>query len=141
MSWNYRVVKDKENNIYEIKEIYYKDNGEINAYANAPIPYGESLKDLNGCLKLMMSALSKKTLNIEDLKKDAGIEDISDINGMKEIRICRECGSHSIDFFSAKEVQKEGVNNGEKYNYSVVEIKHICRDCGKVFKEEHYLYK
>ncbi len=66
--WNYRVVKhDCEEDFYEIKEIYYDDNGNITAYAEVGSPYGESVVEVKKCLELMLRALDKPVINIKDL--------------------------------------------------------------------------
>lgn len=69
MSWNYRVVKhDCEEDYYEIMEVYYDDEGNINGYADTGCPYGESLQGVKECLKRMHSALTKSVLQLKDIK-------------------------------------------------------------------------
>lgn len=67
MSWNYRIIKNKD--CYQISEVYYDSKGNINGYGDAPIPYGESKEEVKECLDLMYESLNKSILNIEDLEK------------------------------------------------------------------------
>ena len=68
MSWNYRVVKDDcEEGYYEIMEVYYDKEGNINGYADTGCPYGESLEGVKRCLELMSKALDEPILQLKDL--------------------------------------------------------------------------
>ena len=76
MTWNHRVVKkstdtgDGLDEIYEIHEIYYDDDGEILCYSENPtVPMGLDLSDLEGDLKLRLEALDKPVLEMKDLLK------------------------------------------------------------------------
>ena len=72
MSWEYRLVKEKYNNeeIIDIREIYYDKNDSITAYGDAPVPFGESEEEVKECLDLMYRALDKTTLDIKDIVKE-----------------------------------------------------------------------
>lgn len=65
MSWEYRVVKKKENGCeyFEMKEVYYNEKGEIIAFGDAPVPYGETIEEVNECLEYMKLALSKEVVD------------------------------------------------------------------------------
>jgi hypothetical protein len=67
MSWNYRVLKKKnESGEYEfgIYEVYYDDNGNIRGSTEMPLtPTCASEDDLLHELTIMMEALKKDTLD------------------------------------------------------------------------------
>lgn len=75
MSWNYRVVEvlgvtgDKH---YEIRAVYYNDNGKIEGYGEpeGSYPFGDSAEELKDDLHMMLDAFNKPVLNIEDLPKE-----------------------------------------------------------------------
>ncbi|MDC0529224.1 hypothetical protein OAO19_03035 [Gammaproteobacteria bacterium] len=70
MSWNYRVVKIKEDDeyIFTIAEVYYDDDGDIIATTAEPVgAMGEDLKELALDLKNMVDALSKPVIDATEL--------------------------------------------------------------------------
>lgn len=72
MSWNYRVGKKKlgKGVIYQIYEIYYKKNGEIEAMSKDPMePYGETPDELKKDLGYMMGAFKHRVIDIDKLIK------------------------------------------------------------------------
>ena len=76
MTWNYRVVrksidyKEHTDDVYEIYEIYYDDDGAITCYTeNSIAPMGLDLSELRGDLKHMVEALDKPVLEMKDLLK------------------------------------------------------------------------
>lgn len=69
MSWNYRVVKhDCEEDYYEVVEVYYDKEGNINGYADTGCPYGESLEGIKRCLGLISKALDEPILQLSGFK-------------------------------------------------------------------------
>ena len=77
MSWNYRVFKRIHNHkylaepetLYEIRETYYDENGQVNGWAEMPDAIADSLDGLKWTLNRMMESLDK---NIID--ESSGIE-------------------------------------------------------------------
>ena len=68
MSWNYRVVRhDCREDYYEVMEVYYDEEGNVNGYADTGCPYGENLAGIKKCLELMSEALDKPILQLKDL--------------------------------------------------------------------------
>ena len=71
-NWNYRVVKSKLDNgedWYGMHEVYYDDEGNINAISEDAINIeGESLKDLGTILEWMSSAMYKPVLNEDEIE-------------------------------------------------------------------------
>ena len=76
MSWNYRVVRTeypnsmmyKSEQVLEIKEVYYDKDGNIKAFGEAPVPYGESIEEVKECLDLMYKALEQPIVDYEQIK-------------------------------------------------------------------------
>lgn len=72
MTWNYRVTSrttDGET-FHEIREVYY-DGDEIVAWSAEPeSPFGETLEGLTRDLSLMVGALAKPILSLEELEFD-----------------------------------------------------------------------
>ncbi len=70
MSWNYRVVKhDCEEDYYEIMEVYYDEEGNIDGYADTGCPHGESPEGIRRCLELMYRALDKPIIELKDIRE------------------------------------------------------------------------
>ena len=62
--WNHRIIKrhDKKANIttFQIHEIYYNDNNEIEGWTESPVaPMGESMAELREDLQHFVEALEK----------------------------------------------------------------------------------
>ncbi|MBE7445484.1 MAG: hypothetical protein HS132_09645 [Planctomycetia bacterium] len=67
MTWNYRVIEDKE--IFRIHEVYYNDAGDITAISEDPIvPEGETLEELKDDLEYYFAALKSPELKKEEIK-------------------------------------------------------------------------
>lgn len=67
MTWDYRVIEDKEN--FRIHEVYYNDAGEITAISEDPIaPEGETLEELKDDLKYYFAALKRPVLKKDEIK-------------------------------------------------------------------------
>lgn len=67
MSWNYRVIKDKDQHNHEffaIHEVYYKDGKPTSCTENPIKLIGDSIKDLKQDLKLIEEAFSKPVLEM-----------------------------------------------------------------------------
>ena len=63
MSWNYRVMKDKDGN-YGIHEVYYTSEGKpIQSTVNSMVETEESIKALTDVLKKYTLALDKPVLD------------------------------------------------------------------------------
>ena len=74
MTWNYRVIEDKEK--FRIHEVYYNDAGEITAISEDPIvPEGETLEELKDGLEYYFAALESPVLKKDELKFASMIED------------------------------------------------------------------
>ena len=66
MSWNYRVIKDKES--YGIHEVYYAENGEM-MYSQLPIGVSWNEGESGAAaLDMMAEALDKPVLTEDDFK-------------------------------------------------------------------------
>lgn len=72
--WNYRVIRRKfsddysEYSEFNIYEVYYDENGKVNAWINRPMePYGNSLSDLKEDIGMFMKALELPVLAWEDM--------------------------------------------------------------------------
>ena len=65
-TWNYRVIKTPDNEsdaVYQIKEVYYDDDGAIEQWSTQPdAAGGEDLDGLEGDLLLQLEALDKPVL-------------------------------------------------------------------------------
>lgn len=74
MTWNYRVIEDKE--VFRIHEVYYNDAGEITAISEDPIvPEGETLEELKDDLEYYFAALKNPVLKKEEIKFALTIEE------------------------------------------------------------------
>lgn len=64
MSWNYRTVRCTESDavFYEIKEVYYNEQGLPNGYCDADL-FGETLEELKDVFDMMKLALEKPILD------------------------------------------------------------------------------
>ncbi len=74
--WNYRVIR-KENEhkgtkwiTFGIHEVYYSDGKPSMCSENARSPHGETFEDLTLDLEWYQLALTKPTLNYEDLSDE-----------------------------------------------------------------------
>ncbi len=66
MTWNYRVIEDKE--VFRIHEVYYNDAGEITAISEDPIvPQGETLEELKDDLEYYSAALKCPVLKKDEI--------------------------------------------------------------------------
>lgn len=65
-TWNYRVIRTPDNEsdaVYQIKEVYYDDDGTIREWSVQPdAAGGEDLDGLKGDLLLQLAALDKPVL-------------------------------------------------------------------------------
>lgn len=74
MSWNYRVVRFKDEpesysetkEYYEIKEVFYNSLGKPVGYSDATCG-SDTYEGLYKCMSMMQSAHAKPTLNEEDI--------------------------------------------------------------------------
>ena len=62
--WNHRVVKRiTEREVYGIHEVFYNDDGSINAYTKEPIrAQCESIEELREYIQWMLDCLDKEIL-------------------------------------------------------------------------------
>lgn len=69
MEWNYRVVKKAgEGELYSIREVFYQENGSIEAIVSDPVaPTSETVEGLRKVLKEMLKATKKKELETHSL--------------------------------------------------------------------------
>lgn len=72
MTWNYRVVRFKNNEdieeYYEIKEVFYDKQGNILGYTDSSV-LSETFEGILDVLDLMCSATAKAVINEADLLK------------------------------------------------------------------------
>ena len=67
MTWNYRVIEDKEK--FRIHEVYYNDAGEITAISEDPIvPEGETIEELKDDLEYYFAALKSPVLKKDEIQ-------------------------------------------------------------------------
>lgn len=71
--WNYRVIrkpydyKDLVFEEYNVHEVFYDDNGNIESWTTEPIsPYGDTLEELKNTLEKMLEALEKPILQEDE---------------------------------------------------------------------------
>jgi predicted RNase H-like HicB family nuclease len=68
MPWNFRVVKKKGDLGYGIHEVFYKDNGDIEAVTQDPVePLGETFEELKKDLQRMLDACKKEVIDYDRL--------------------------------------------------------------------------
>ena len=66
MSWNYRVMKSKdgEDDWYQIHEVYYDEDNNVNGWTkNGATVGGNTIDEVRSSLKLMLASLNKEALN------------------------------------------------------------------------------
>lgn len=73
--WNNRII-ETEGGLFEVREVYYNDNGTIFAISEEPCSvYGESLDDLKLGISHILGAMDKPVLKESDIVfVDCGIE-------------------------------------------------------------------
>jgi len=55
---------------FEIREVYYDKNGEVESWTEDAIePYGSSLEELTTSMELMAAAFEKPVLDLDELEK------------------------------------------------------------------------
>lgn len=72
MSWNYRACHRPSvpGSGYQIHEIYYDDEGNIEFYTKNPIsPHGDIVDELYADLTMMMDALDFAPIDLDELDK------------------------------------------------------------------------
>lgn len=88
MSWNYRIIKNKcpdtEEIMYQIFEVYYDDQGEIDCWSSEPdTALGDSVPDLKEDLLHQLEALEKPVLIVKQDGEDSNLveenQEISEI--------------------------------------------------------------
>jgi hypothetical protein len=66
MHWNHRIVvrlQDSLEPLYELREIYYRDDGSIEGWSAAPVRVmGDSVKEMKQSLRWMLKAMDKPVL-------------------------------------------------------------------------------
>lgn len=71
MSWNYRVTKRIHNHkylhepetLYEIREVFYDENGDISGMAETPDVIGSSVEELKWTLQKMTECCDKPIID------------------------------------------------------------------------------
>ena len=69
MTWNYRVLKSKDggDDWYQIHEVYYDKEGNINGWAErGAIVCGNTLSELRSSLEMMLKSLDKEIINNDE---------------------------------------------------------------------------
>ena len=70
-TWNYRIIHEltsHDEHIYSISEVYYKKNGEIEAYTDHMYPMGETILELKRDLDHMQEAFTHPVLELDELE-------------------------------------------------------------------------
>jgi hypothetical protein len=67
MTWNYRVFEEKHEqpepwSSFDIREVYYNEDGEIWAYSDTVSPFGESSEELKEDISMYLEAFKKPAL-------------------------------------------------------------------------------
>ena len=86
MTWNYRVFEKKHDgkafaysldgeneqpepwSSFDIREVYYNEDGEIWAYSDSMSPFGETLEELKADVSMYLEAFKKPALNKDCIK-------------------------------------------------------------------------
>ena len=71
MPWNHRVIKRIYNHkylhepetLFEIREVFYDENGDISGIAETPDVISHSLKDLKWTLNMMLESCDKPIID------------------------------------------------------------------------------
>lgn len=59
--WNYRILRHEDKPVwYSFREVYYDDNGNIEAYSETPIITGNTAQDIISTLKTMLNDAESK---------------------------------------------------------------------------------
>ena len=69
MGWNHRVIKHKDGgyDFFQIHEVYYKEDGEVDGYTlKGASAGGNTLDELRGELQRMLDSLDKEVLIYEE---------------------------------------------------------------------------
>tara|TARA_R110002074_G_scaffold308931_1_gene479681 strand:- start:72 stop:281 length:210 start_codon:yes stop_codon:yes gene_type:complete len=69
MGWNHRVMKHKdgEDDFFQIHEVYYTEDGEVDGYTlNGASAGGNTLDELRSELQRMLDSLDKEVLTYEE---------------------------------------------------------------------------
>lgn len=77
MSWNHRVTRKMIRGapLFEIREVYYLDEGKLGWTASAVYPSGDTLDELKADFETMALAFEKPVLDITDEKNPHDVED------------------------------------------------------------------
>lgn len=75
MTWNYRLCKEahsagmqNEEVVYTFREVYYREDGSISAFSEAPaFPYSNSFDEMKWVLEKMQESLNKEVLDLDKL--------------------------------------------------------------------------
>jgi NADH dehydrogenase FAD-containing subunit len=68
MGWNYRILKHDEIDYYDVREVYYDDDGNVKFVSETPMyAAGNSPEDVLEDLKLMQKAFQKEVIVKSDL--------------------------------------------------------------------------
>jgi hypothetical protein len=80
MTWNHRIVKkqhligDEIHYTYGIHECHYDDKGKVHSCTVEPVTIGgDEVKDIVWTLKHIQSALTKETLNFDNIPEDEAV--------------------------------------------------------------------
>lgn len=75
-TWEYRVVEKVAGRShmddaiwYEIMEVYYDDDGNLDATSDKICPAGDSVEDLREDLELMLLAINKPVISYEEFNE------------------------------------------------------------------------
>ena len=71
MSWNYRVLKHKDNDevpYYQVHEVFYNEDDSIMACSeHSCTPFGETVEELKADFELMAGAFERPVLPYEEI--------------------------------------------------------------------------
>lgn len=70
--WNYRVIRkphpDSQGASYEIHEVYYRDDGTVEAWTDSPVqPYGETPEELREDIRFLLQAFRQPVLELREV--------------------------------------------------------------------------
>lgn len=99
LPWNYRIIRKTSHQNYEyfeIHEVHYSADGvTIENWTVSPIaPYGETLDELRGSMKLMSQAFERPVL---DLKVVDGKETLVEVDKEKTLRLTKKAADAVFD--------------------------------------------
>jgi hypothetical protein len=139
--WNYRILKledpDGNENIYQVHEVYYDDDGTINYWSSDPVsPSGTTTQELREDIQYQLNAFRKPILKE---KKNGGSlipdEEESEINNGHYFEVL-DRASVAIDyiyqFLGSHPILKKHENLKEIYDQVEKKLGELYQEIGKL---------